>query len=506
MPITYTYAPPASSFGAAGFAAGRGKFETDERRLQEQRELQIQELLQRERMQSNQIAASRANVQDQLGAQLRGQLIGTVARQQEAVFDQFGRERLAAFGFMADQAGRAQQGQIQAELQRRQGLQQQQRDQQGFARDLAMEQVQSELAQQEEAAKQQERLNFAMREQEMKAAQIDAAAQQRVQAIRNQIGTNLRPADAERMIARIQEEAEAAKAGVKFDQSSVGPTPKEELKNQWNDRVLEIDGVPVQMTEEGTFEAIRGWKPPEDPQKVQQEQEAAKQKFEFEKAKQLADVRMKAFDGALKLMDKTITKQGKDAEGNPTSEEQPLFGSFDEAYQAALQMMNLGEEAAGQIEAAGQAVGAAGAAALTAPQAQMSVPAQAPAQPQAAAQPQQRPPIQSFEDFMDAWGQGGMPTDLAPTELRSIGLTVDSSQINPDFQESYNQLSLAFTQLPDTKESTYPRRALGVVMGAVAAYGPDSTQWPPQVRAQIAGDTAEVIRLMRGKDAAKQSR
>lgn len=513
MAITINYAPAASQYGTAGFLAGRGAYDDVQRKRQQDLELALAEMRQRGELAGAQIAASRANTLDSLAANRIAQLTSIAANQQQQALDLVGRERSKLFDFYAGQADRFQTAQLNSALAQQKAIQDAQANQLKLNNDVAFEQFRNELEIQQERQKLAARLEFAQRQQEERNAAIDAEAQRRIDAIqRSEI---IRPEDKARAISQIQDQAGANKAGGDWMTGSLGPSPQEQLRNAWNDKVLMVGQTPVQLNDDGTFEAVRGWQLPEE--KAEQERELARAKLEFEKQQHAAKLKADAMKLALDMMTKTIkVPAGTDANGGQIMTDAPLFNSLEEAQRHAFAIYGLGQQAADEIQGNGfrpanqptmeQLTGGGQQQESAPPQAgqpQASVPNQ-PVHPQQQTLPSAQERIQAGQPIasLDALQQVGQaPPDLTPGELSGIGASiVRPDQLPPEVAEPYTELGLVGGRLPDGKESTFSRRAIRVFQGALLAYGPDPSQWPPQVRAQIIAEAAEVQRLLRAQN------
>lgn len=501
MAITVQYDAPISTYGQAGYLAGRGAYDRDERRYADQQALAQQQLAQREQLARMEVDAAQKARLDQFAANSFLQAQSGQNRLQSQLLGQWGDERNRLFDFQSGLVNRAQAGDIQSALARQQAELQARRDAAGFQQDLLGEQFQAELQRQRDQQQLQGRLEFAQREQERQHAAIDAEAQRRIEAIRSQVGTTLRPADAERQIARILDEAGALKAGGEFPTGSLGPTPKEQLAQQWSDTTLELPGGPVYQDADGNWQVVRGWQQPEDPIAKKAEND---QKIQQEKVKADA-ARAKAVLDTYKTL---ISVTRDDGLGNKTPVFPPdvAMRMAHDAVGQAWDSLSIGGAdeytPQGPLPGGGvvgnpamRDVNAAGTDPAYPQQPRPAGPP--PLEPNAPPEPvaQQREPITSFASLAQI---GQAPPDLSPAELKGIGLTADPRVLPPESAPTYGQLRESFVRLGDRPETTWQRRSLSIVMGLVAAYGPDPRRWPVEVRQQTAAEAAEVTRLLQG--------
>lgn len=499
MAINVQYAPTASSMGGVAYLGGYGSFANDERRYQDQLNQRTAEMLQRERMQATQLQASALNQARQNQTALQQQMLG-----------QMGRERLAVFGHQAGLQDRALQFQMQSQL----GQQQtQQRDW------LAQQQMDRQVEMERRAL--EERATFARQEAETRAQQINADAQRRIEAARRQmVAGQIRPQQFAEFERTMLDEASSQIAGVEWEsQMPQGPTPKEELEQEWHNAHVMVDGQPLYRTEDGSWMVPRGWKPPE-PEVPQGPTPEQQQQAQLQN--QLAD----SFEQA-------VRKRADELGQFPKDGSKPLFADLtgrarsDALRRAAIEhelgrfgLTEVPQRHAGFGQPAGEA-----------PPPQSSIPPEgAPAggdvppitpetaMPQAERDFQEREarraeaaenglvvpvfdgptleqgrqPVSSLAQLQDM----PIPPDLRAEELLELGgelaIPANRGNLPADRVEAIQEFDKLFAQAPDTEAA---KQAVNILSAAVAFYGVDPRYWPEEVLRETWQASSDMARL-----------
>jgi len=524
MAITVDYSPAASQYGGIAYRGGRGRYETTERRYQDKLRLAVEQLLQRERMQQTEIAASAQARADEIAASERAgarQLFGTLAGQ---AMQQDGRERLASFGALTDAAAREQQAGLQAELQQQQYGLLGERDEAQFGRDLTLQEQQALLQRDAEQARLDDRLGFARREYEQRQARIDEDAERRVTALRGQIGTGLREQDAERRIAQIYGDAERAKAelsGLNTDIGALGPTPQERLAFEFESEVyIDPDGRRWVRNADGTWQVARGFKLPDEDATAAAEATA---KADADRLKGQAE-RSKTYRDLLSgFMRETVEgDDGRQTQRYTAEQAAEMVAdvmrradrfAFGPPWQGPVQPgqgypLPGGYAPYGEPFAPGTGltapIGAAAPGAAQAAQSPDAVPGHGELEPAGKGSPEQIPqaPVRNYYAIRDRFG-GIAPEDLTPTELRSIGghgLSHIRSDDLPKGTASeigdLRGMAARHVREPNGRDAA-AARALQLYTGAVLAYGPDPMAWPAEVRAGMLEEARLVYEMKR---------
>ena len=494
MAINVQYAPTASSMGGVAYLGGYGSFANDERRYQDQLNQRTAEMLQRERMQATQLQASALNQARQNQTALQQQMLG-----------QMGRERLAVFGHQAGLQDRALQFQMQSQL----GQQQtQQRDW------LAQQQMDRQVEMERRAL--EERATFARQEAETRAQQINADAQRRIEAARRQmVAGQIRPQQFAEFERTMLDEASSQIAGVEWEsQMPQGPTPKEELEQEWHNAHVMVDGQPLYRTEDGSWMVPRGWKPPE-PEVPQGPTPEQQQQAQLQN--QLAD----AFEQAVRKRADELAKQVDDVG-------KPVFGvglngraRADALRRAAIEhelgrfgLTEVPERHPGFGQPAGEVPPEGVPAGGDVP------PAEAP--PEAISQAEQdfqdrearraeaaanglmvpvfdgptleegRQPVSSLAQLRDM----PIPPDLRAEELLELGgelaLPANRENLPADRAEAIQEFDKLFTQAPKSESAI---QAVNILSAAVAIYGVDPRYWPEEVLRETWQASSDMARL-----------
>lgn len=511
MAINVIYDIPASMLGAVGLGTGAGVRAERESVRARQEALARDELGQRERLEGNRVAASRANA-----------FLGVAANAASQQYARDTAERARLFDHAAGQHDRAQAAGLQGQFAQQQAELQRRRDAEGFGRDVAMETYQAELARRAEEAKQAGRLDFAVREREQQAAEIRRQGELRKQTVRGgiQAGT-VRPQDGERRIAAIEDEISMSiggLSGAEFDVSTLPPTPQEELARSFEDEVhVDEDGNKWVKNKDGVWGPPRGWKPPEDPEKAKAEREAKERETRLKEQSERARTYRELLSG---FLDETV----KGGPGEPPRQKYTPEQAAEMAadLMARADRFAYGPDWQGPVQP-GQEMPLPGHHApfgtpdprTEAPPAGVplggethrSVPREAPeTEAETQAEPGRRTPeqirhqpVRDFQDIVTDHG-GVAPEDLTPAELRSTGsgaLARPPREMPPGVADEIGDLRSLFNRnVADAGgKDAAAARAIDVYAGAVMAYGPDPMAWPQEVRASMLEEAALVYQL-----------
>lgn len=329
MAITVNYAPDAGAYGLAGFMAGRGEFQTGERRFQSQRQLQIAQLLQQERGQIADISAQEAQIElgrgkldlsrDQLAQQeelTRLELaqqeemtrLGIDAKTQQQMRQlqasllsqqnqRIGEERMAVFDFLAGQNNQYQASLLNSRARQQSAYLQNWGGALDDQRQLQAGLIGNQIKQQQIQLEAQERIDFAMDQAEDRRAAIQQALQQRVRGVQSLAARGmLEPYSAEQAIARYRDEAAQLQSGVTWEtEFPEGPTPGQVLQRRWRQNVYEHPQYgPMQWDQDKMgFEGVRNTQDQQEQGPAMAEQVAAKR---YEQAQKEYQTDLKAYN------------------------------------------------------------------------------------------------------------------------------------------------------------------------------------------------------------------
>lgn len=539
MAITVNYAPAASGYGQAGFMAGRGQYATNERQYRDKMRLEVEQLLQRERMQGRQIQASRANTRDQIAGNLISQQAGIAADERELAFRQAAAERQAAFDFVSGQRNRFQEAQLKSALGAQQAYQQNWLYGQSDQREMQMGLFQNQLEMQQIQAEADERLSLARQQVAQKRQAIQEGTRLKVQAAQQAIDSGqINRTEGQNYINQLEAEGVNQMYGITTEtEFPEGMTPQQEtamaFKNEtylddFGQRWVRVDG---------------DWKkesdPPEPQPSPEQQQAMEERKVALDAFKVEMDAYTKEMSergSELREMIKERTEQWRGMNPSETGIPMPVPENIAEQISRSAEadlarrwpvaekpispMQNYVEAPAGQgqFSAPVPSQPQPGTAPPQQPPVEQPVmEAAAPVQQAAPAQvvndhwaydrevsadisPEDRPYIDSFSDLATPGGQVRPPANLTAAELLNIGSKLNTRQRIMEIPEPSQPLVASLKAVSDRLaakgrskfEMNAIQQALSKVAGACASYGPDDSLWPKPVLAEIAAERVMV--------------